>query len=133
MKTTLCLIVVLLSFVGFSQNKILFGTNILPKSKFQSGFLNVSISPLAFEPHFLCRKNFATGYALEIYNPTTQLNDNYVRVHDTYYMSNLKSFPNYGFDGIKMDSFNPYGSSDIGGTVVSGLINLLLSTSKDGF
>ncbi|WP_162126603.1 hypothetical protein [Flavobacterium phycosphaerae] len=133
MKTIFYSTALLLSFVGFSQNPISFGNNKIPKSKYQSGFLNVNVSPLSFKPNYLSQKNFASGYALEVYNPTTQLNDTFVKVNDTYYMSNIKSFPNYGFDGIKMDSFNPYGTSDIGGTIVSGLINLLLSGPKDGF
>jgi len=120
-------------FVGFSQNQISFGNNKITKSKFQSGFLSVNVSPLSFKPNYLGQKNFASGYALEVYNPTTQLNDNYVRVNNTYYMSNIKSFPNYGFNGIKADSFNPYGTTDIGGTIISGLINLLISSPKDGF
>jgi hypothetical protein len=130
-KTIFYSIVLLLNFVGFSQNPISFGNNKIPKSKFQSGFLSVNVSPFSFKPNFINQKNFASGYVLEVYNPTTQLNDTYVRVTNEYYISNIKSYPNYGFDGIKMDSFNPYGTTDIGGTVVSGLINLLISSPKD--
>jgi hypothetical protein len=95
--------------------------------------LVLTISPFSFNSNYINKKNFASGYALEVYNPITQLNDTYVKGNATYYMSNIKSFPNYGFEGIKADSFNPYGTTDIGGTIVSGLINLLISSPKDGF
>lgn len=133
MRNIFCSIVLLLSFVSYSQNPISFGNNKIKKSKFQSGLSVTTISPFSLNFNYTNTKSFVSGYALEVYNPTTQLNDTFIRVNDTYYPSNIKSFPYYGFDGIKADSFNPYGTSDMGGALVSGLINLLISSPKNGF
>ncbi|MGL2965182.1 hypothetical protein [Flavobacterium sp. XGLA_31] len=132
MKTIFCYFALLLTFTGFSQNPISFGNNPIPNSRFQSRFSTLSVSPLSFTIGFSNQKNYVSGYVLQIYNPTTQMNDQFVRVNDTYYMSNLKSFSNYGFDGMKIDSLNPYGASDVGSALATGLINLLIS-SKNGF
>ena len=133
MKNMFCAIVLLLSFVGYSQNPISFGNNKIPKNKFQSTLSVSTISPFSLNFNYTNTKSLALGYALEVYNPTTQLNDTFIGVNDTYYMTNVKSFPYYGFDGVKADSFNPYGTTDMGGALVSGLINFLISGPKNGF
>lgn len=70
------------------------------------------------------QKSYADNYFLSIYNPMTQVNDQYVTVSDHYYLSNTKSFPMYNFDGTKIDSLNPNGVSDMGSAIASGILNL---------
>ena len=89
-----------------------------------SGFL--SLKDIAFNLNLSDRKNYADKYWLAVYNPMTQMNDHYVNVGERYYLSNTKSFPIYNFDGTKIDSFNPNGSSDLGSGIVSGLLNLFI-------
>jgi hypothetical protein len=132
MKTTFCTIVLLLGLLGHSQNPISFGNNQISKGKFQYRFSSIALIPIGLNINFTNQKNFASGNVLEIYNPATQMNDNFVRVNNAYYMTNIKSFSNYGFDGKKIDSLNPNGASDVGSALVTGLINLFIS-SKNGF
>lgn len=67
-------------------------------------------------------KNVST---FSIYNEVTGLNDTYNSTESTYYYST----PTFNFSnqyrGIKVDSFNPHGSQDLGNAVVSGLFSLL--------
>ncbi len=63
---------------------------------------------------------------LSIYNPITNLNDNYYLVGDTYYLSNTKSFSFFGAEGQRIDSFNPSGTNDFRSALIRGAINSLL-------
>lgn len=63
---------------------------------------------------------------LTLYNPTTNINDYYYILGKTYRMSNTKSFPTYGFEGQRIDSFNPSGTKDLGSAFIFGAINTIL-------
>mgnify|MGYP006146592111 CR=1 FL=1 len=124
MKKLFCFSLLLLNFIGFSQQPV---SLVLGKSNptFTTNSPSLSLKDISFGLNLLDRKNYADKYWLTFYNPMTQMNDQYVNVGEQYYLSNTKSFPIYNFDGTKIDSFNPNGACDLGSGIVSGLINLL--------
>jgi len=89
---------------------------------------SVQLSPASFSLSLHHQQKYIDYYTLSLYNPTTQLNDQYVKVSNGYFLSNTKSFPSYNFKGMKKDSFNPYGVSDFGSAIASGLLNLLFES-----
>lgn len=106
--------------MGFSQNPLSLA---LGKSgnKFSDNAHSFNLKELSFGLSLTDKKSYADKYLLTIYNPTTQLNDNYTLVSHKYY----NTFPSYNFNGIKKDSFNPNGVSDFGNALGFGLLNLL--------
>ncbi len=74
------------------------------------------------------KNNYLEYYTLSVYNPTTQLNDQYIRLNNSYIISNTKSFSYSNINGMKMDSFNPNGVSDFGSAIASGFLNLLFES-----
>jgi hypothetical protein len=125
MKKLFCLSFLLLGFIGFSQNPI---TLVLGKTNnsFSSNKAVFSLKDISFNLNLSDKKSYADKYFFTVYNPMTQMNDHYVKVSNSYYLSNTKSFPIYNFDGTKIDSFNPNGASDLGSSIASGLLNLLI-------
>lgn len=125
MKKIFCLSFLLFSFLGLSQNPV---SLVLGKSNrpFSSNVSVVSLRNFSFNLSLSDRKSYADKYFLTVYNPMTQMNDNYVRVSDQYYLSNYKSFPINNFDGTRIDSFNPNGACDFGSGIVSGLLNMFI-------
>lgn len=123
MKKIVCLSYMLFSFIGFSQNPV---SLVLGKSNrpFSSNVSVLSLKNFSFAVNLSDKRSYADKYFLSVYNPMTQMNDNYVRVSEQYYQSNYKSFPIYNFNGMKTDSFNPNGVTDIESGILSGLINL---------
>jgi hypothetical protein len=122
-------IVILLFFflVGWSQKPTVFVLGKTTRNQsFTSSFLQ--LSPFSFSLSLHDKKHYLDYYTLAVYNPTTQLNDQYIRVNNGYFLSNSKAFPYYNFNGIKMDSFNPNGVSDFGSAIASGLLNLLFES-----
>jgi hypothetical protein len=113
----------LFSFIGFAQNPVSF---VLGKSNrpYSSNVSILSLRDFSFNISLSDRKSYADKYFLTVYNPMTQMNDNYVKVSDRYYLSNYKSFPIYNFNGIKTDSLNPNGVTDFGSAIASGILNL---------
>lgn len=123
MKKFFCLSFLLLSFIGFSQNPVLL---VLGKSNrpFSPNAPIFSLKDFSFSLNLTNKNSYADKYLLSVYNPMTQMNDNYVNVSNKYYMTNTKSFSLYNFDGTKIDSFNPNGASDFGSAIASGILNL---------
>ncbi len=123
MKKLFCLSFLLLSFVGVSQNTV---SLVLGKTngQFSANATTFSLKDISFGLTLSDKKSYADKYFLTVYNPMTQMNDNYVNVSNQYYLSNYKSFPMYNFNGMKTDSFNPNGVSDLGSGIVSGILNL---------
>ncbi len=63
------------------------------------------------------------------YNKTTQLNDIYITNNDAYsYSTSNLSFDNT-LRAYKVDSYNPYGVSNIGSALILGIIGSFLNVS----
>ncbi len=85
-----------------------------------------TIKPYSFSLYLLPENIYCDPNLLTIYNPMTQLNDNYVRAkRDNYNIINSKSFSYYNHNGIRMDSLNPYGSSTIGEALLNGVLGTM--------
>jgi hypothetical protein len=124
MKKLFCFLLLLLNFIGFSQQRV---SLVLGKTNHYFSNNSLSFSPvdISINLNLSNLKSYADKYWLEVYYPTTQMNDHYVTVGNNYYLTNTKSFPMFNFDGTRIDSFNPNGACDLGSGIVSGLINLL--------
>lgn len=62
---------------------------------------------------------------LSVYNSFSQRNDVYFLQHGNYYRMSPKIVAENNLMGIKKDSFNPYGVSNLGSAVVMGVISVL--------
>ena len=118
MKNLLLLLFVLNFSLVFCQNKI-------KSFKFLPTLSNVNFSNNSYLLNFNYNKP-SSLYQLSIYNPTTNLNDNYYLVGGKYFMSNTKSFFFFGPDGQKIDSFNPSGTNDFKSALLMGIINKII-------
>lgn len=127
MKKVLTLIVLLFFLMGWCQERTVFVYGKVTRpSVFTSA--SVQLSQTSFSLSLHDKQKYLDYYTLSLYNPTTQLNDQYVKINNGYFLSNTKSFPSYNFNGMKKDSFNPYGVSDFGSAIASGLLNLLFES-----
>lgn len=64
---------------------------------------------------------------LSVYNRNTKLNDIYYLPKDGIYYTKSVVFNTYQF--IKQDSFNPYGTSNLGVGLIMGALNTVLNCS----
>lgn len=119
MKKTVCLLFSFLGCAAFGQNKTI-GHRFLPTLS------SVNLKPVAFQINFTSGNLFLKADNFTIYNPNTNQYDNYYILGKDYVMSNTKSFPMYGFEGQRVDSFNPSGTKDLGSAFVFGAINSIL-------
>lgn len=94
--------------------------------KFSPSFSVLNLNPTAIQLNLNPNKNYLNYDNLTIYNSITNLNDNYYSLGEKHYLSNTKSFSNFGFEGQRIDSFNPYGTKNFGTALASGAINYLL-------
>ena len=117
MKNLFTVILIFSFSLVFSQNQF----NNLKK---------LSTTSISFSSYsYLLNLNFnkpSSLYRLSIYNPTTNLNDNYYLVGGKYYISNTKSFSFFGTDGQRIDSFNPSGTNDFKSALINGAINSII-------
>lgn len=113
MKVIACHILCLISFAGISQNIGIYST-----------FSN-NLKPYTFSLGIIPKSVYNNPNALTIYNPMTQMNDNYNGFNGNYYMSNIKSFSFYSYNGVRMDSFNPYGSTTMKSALTNGILGYL--------
>jgi len=119
-------IVFLFFFLGcWSQKPTVF---VMGKTNRPISFTSTPLKLNAFSFTLQDKNNYIDYYTLSVYNPTTRLNDQYIRLNNGYFLSNNKSFSYYNFNGMKMDSFNPNGVSDFGSAIASGLLNLLFES-----
>ncbi|WP_396147295.1 hypothetical protein [Flavobacterium sp.] len=117
MKNIFILIFILASSSVLCQNQF----KSLPK--LPSTFVNFSNNTYSLNFNY---NKPSSLYRLSIYNPTTNLNDNYYLVGGKYYMSNTKSFSFFGPDGQRIDSFNPSGTNDFKSALIMGFINKII-------
>ena len=125
MKTLFSSLFLLFSLTGFSQQPV---SLVLGKTNhsFSTNGITLHTKDLSFNVYLTDVRNYSTQYLLVVYNPMTQMNDQYVNVSNQYYLTNTKSFPTYNFDGTRIDAFNPGGVRDIGSGIVNGVVNSLL-------
>jgi len=62
---------------------------------------------------------------LSVYNSFSQRNDVYYSQNGNYYPMSPRILPENNLMGTKKDSFNPYGTTNLGSAVVMGLITML--------
>ncbi|MGG7036008.1 MAG: hypothetical protein ACI7YS_12550 [Flavobacterium sp.] len=110
MKLLICYIAFLSGFVSHSQNPVNFS------------IYSNSIKPYTFNIGIASKNIYKSTYTLSVYNPMIQLNDNYTRVGENYYTTDVKSFPLYSFNGILINSLNPYGSATMEEVLLSGVL-----------
>ena len=109
-------------FLGFAS----FGQNSTMVYRFLPSLYSVDLEPISFQINFTTNNLFLKGETLSLYNPNTNSNDNYYGLGKSYIISSSKSFPIYGFEGRRMDSFNPSGTKDFGSAFVFGAITSFL-------
>lgn len=119
MKKFLYLLFLGFGCAAFGQTQTL-GYHFLPTLS------SVNLNQASFQLNFNKNNLLSTKNSLTLYNPITNLNDNYYVLGKDYVMSNTKSFPIYGFEGQRVDSFNPSGTKDLGSAFVFGAINSIL-------
>lgn len=105
--------------VSFAQNNTV-------NHRFLPSLASVNLKPVSFQIN-LNKNNFLSKKGdLSLYNPITNLNDNYYVLGKSYRMSNTKTFSIYGFEGQRIDSFNPSGTKDLGSAFIFGAITSIL-------
>jgi|688.fasta_scaffold1164352_2 hypothetical protein len=119
MKKTISLLFLFLGCAVFGQNQT-------TAHRFLPILSSVNLKPFSFQINFNKSNLFSKTDNITLYNPITNLNDNYYVLGKDYVMSNTKSFPIYGFEGRQVDSFNPSGTKDLGSAFVFGAINSIL-------
>lgn len=103
-----------------------FGQNNTINYRFLPNLASVNLKPVSFQIN-LNKNNFLSKKGnLSLYNPITNLNDNYYVLGKSYRMSNTKTFSVYGFEGQRIDSFNPSGTKDLGSAFIFGAITSIL-------
>lgn len=103
-----------------------FGQNNTVNHRFLPSLASVNLKPVSFQIN-LNKNNFLSKKGdLSLYNPITNLNDNYYVLGKSYRMSNTKTFSVYGFEGQRIDSFNPSGTKDLGSAFIFGAITSIL-------
>ncbi len=118
-KILFCLFCLAVSVTAFSQTNKSFVI-------FNNSFYQLPILQLPTSSTFIAftSKNVST---FSIYNNVTGLNDTYNSTQSSYYYSAPTFEPSNQSRGVKIDSFNPHGSHNLGNAVVSGLFSLLLN------
>ena len=94
--------------------------------KFNPSVSGYNLKATTFELNLNSNNNYLNSDILNLYNPMTNLNDNYYYLGQKHQLSTIKSFSNFGYEGRRIDSFNPYGTKDFGAALASGAINFLL-------
>ena len=119
MKKLISFSLLFVCLVGFGQNNT---TNY----RFLPSLASVNVKPVSFQINLGNNNWLSKKGNLSLYNPITNLNDNYYVLGKSYRMSNTKSFSMYGFEGQRIDSFNPSGTKDLGSAFIFGAINTIL-------
>lgn len=116
MKTILYALFLVCAF-GYSQNNAL-PTNLKTyKIEEQTQF-----KPFVWKPSFV--KN---NYSFSSYNSVTGINNRYTKVGENYFLRNTKTFSTINImDLNRIDSYNPYGTTNFGAAIIMGTINLIL-------
>lgn len=122
---TLLILFALATFQLYSQNQKMS----ISAANFQSKFAFSNHNNIQFTYPNFSFKTHTKPYSLNVYNPTSGLNDNfYLKNQEAKYSKSLY-FPEnrMNFSGTKIDSFNPYGTNNIGAAVALGVLDLLFN------
>lgn len=119
MKKLIYFSLLLVCIVSFGQNKTV-------NYRFLPSLASVNVKPISFQINLGKNNWLSKNGKLSLYNSTTNLNDNYYVLGKSYRMSNSKTFSMYGFEGQRIDSFNPSGTKDLGSAFLFGAINTIL-------
>ena len=116
MKTVLFILFFVCAF-GFSQNDTL-------HSNLKSYKIN---DQTTFKP-FVWKSSFNNNfYNFNSYNVITGINNKYVKVGENYFLSNTKTFSTINIlDLNRIDSYNPYGTTNFGAAIIMGTLNFIL-------
>ncbi|MFM2213830.1 MAG: hypothetical protein RL427_1093 [Bacteroidota bacterium] len=123
-----CTLLLFFCLAGWAQKPISF---ILGKATPPPAFSSSSLllKPFSFTLSLNYKRAYLDYNALSVYIPATQLNDQYIKVSDRYFLTSTKTFSFYNFTGMKIDSFNPNGVSDFGSAIATGVLNLLFESN----
>lgn len=101
----------------------------IPVAYFQSKLVFSNYYSIQFTYPNFNFKTHTTPYLLNIYNPTSGLNDTFylknqeAKYSKSFYIPQNAMYPR----GAKIDSFNPYGTNNIGAALALGVIDLILN------
>ncbi len=107
----------------FAQNKTSFADTIQVKKEYFKINLN-DLPVIQNTIDFKSVNAYTTQFS--IYNTYSTYNDVYFLQNGNYYRSNSNLVLENNLRGSKIDSFNPFGATDLGTAVVFGFINFLL-------
>ena len=120
-KTFFLLILLVFGYSGFAQ------ANKMDTTYFQRKNYLTAFTLKDNKPNLDGIKFNTSDQKISVYNQTTGLNDNYVIYNNkTNYVNSTIDFRN-NMRGAKIDSFNPYGTKDIGLSIVTSVFSLLFN------
>lgn len=120
MKKVLCLLALLSGPVFFAQSAVsVFSLSAKSYAWNDKSFLGGNAFSLNFG------KYAATDYTFSVYNPTTAMNDTYVRTGNSAHYNHSQPVLENNFRGMKIDSFNPNGANDLGSAIATGVFNTI--------
>ncbi|MFK7833734.1 MAG: hypothetical protein AB8B52_10690 [Winogradskyella sp.] len=120
-KTIIFLTLLVFSTSIYAQSK----DSLLTKTNFFKSFnldLNTNDYTLDFKNIDFSKNNLL----FSSYNETTKLNDIYLLNNDSFIYSKSSLIFENNFRGNKIDSFNPYGTSNLGSALIFGLVSSFL-------
>jgi hypothetical protein len=101
----------------------------IPVATFQPKLAFSNYNSIQFTYPNFSFKTHSRPYSLNVYNPASGLNDSfYLKNQEAKYSKSFYIPENrMNFSGTKIDSFNPYGTNNIGAALALGVIDLLLN------
>ena len=101
----------------------------IPLATFQPKLAFLNYNSIQFTYPNFSFKTHTTPYSLNVYNPASGLNDTFylknqeAKYSKSFFISQNAMYPR----GAKIDSFNPYGTNNIGAALALGVIDLILN------
>ena len=101
----------------------------IPLATFQPKLAFSNYNSIQFTYPNFSFKTHTTPYSLNVYNPASGLNDTFylknqeAKYSKSFFISQNTMYPR----GAKIDSFNPYGTNNIGAALALGVIDLILN------
>lgn len=101
----------------------------IPAASFQPKLAFSNYNSIQFTYPNFSFKTHTTPYSLNVYNPASGLNDTFylknqeAKYSKSFYIPQNVMYPR----GAKIDSFNPYGTNNIGAALALGVIDLILN------
>lgn len=101
----------------------------VPLATFQPKLAFSNYNSIQFTYPNFSFKTHTSPYSLNVYNPASGMNDTFylknqeAKYSKSFYIPQNAMYPT----GAKIDSFNPYGTNNIGAALALGVIDLLLN------